>query len=249
MESPTTPPQIRAENLYRSFEVGSSRIEVLKDVSLTVEPGEKVFLCGPSGAGKTTLLYTLAGLEEPESGEVHVGDEALYGSNRSRRATIRNQNMGYVFQNYFLLPDLTALENVLLPAMIRGSAAEARGRELLGKVGLSERVEHLPAELSGGEQQRAAIARALMNDPPIIFADEPTGNLDSQTRNDIMGMLLSVVDESKKTLIVVTHDMKLAALGDRCVQLADGQIKGTTTAPVSAGSDPSDDPGEVFLQS
>ena len=170
---PDHPPTLKAEDLYRSFAVGKNSIEVLRGVSIEVSPGEKVFLCGPSGAGKTTLLYTLAGLEEPESGEVFIDGKPLYRSSRSQRAIIRNRFMGYVFQNYFLLPDLTALENVLLPSMIRGQAARSRGLELLKKVGLADRSDHLPAEMSGGEQQRTAIARALMNDPPIVFADEP----------------------------------------------------------------------------
>lgn len=221
---PSGTPTLRADNLYRSFTVGKTSIEVLRGVSLEVSAGQKLFLCGPSGAGKTTLLYTLAGLEEPESGDVYIDDLSLYRCSRSQRAVTRNRCMGYVFQNYFLLPDLTALENVLLPSMIRGHGARDRALELLDKVGLSHRAGHLPAEMSGGEQQRAAIARALMNDPPIIFADEPTGNLDSQTRNEVMGMLLSVVDESSKTLIVVTHDRRLATMGDRCIQLTDGRI-------------------------
>jgi len=254
-DEPIETPEIRAENLFRSFVVGDSSIEVLKGVTLTIKPGEKVFLCGPSGAGKTTLLYTLAGLEEPESGDVFVGDEAIYSGSRRRRAKIRNRYMGYVFQNYFLLPDLTAAENVLLPAMIqRGSGAKIeRARSLLDRVGLGDRADHLPAELSGGEQQRCAIARALMNDPPVIFADEPTGNLDSSTRDAIMETLFTVVEESNKTLLVVTHDQRLADLGDRTIRIVDGHIEGSSgdlaakelgaTATKTVGDD---DPADVF---
>jgi ABC-type lipoprotein export system ATPase subunit len=216
--------------------MGRTVLEVLQGISLEVRPGEKLFLCGPSGAGKTTLLYTLAGLEKPDSGDVFIDNQSLYRSSRSQRAITRNRCMGYVFQNYYLLPDLTALENVLLPSMIRGRGVRNRALELLDKVGLSERTDHLPAEMSGGEQQRTAIARALMNDPPIIFADEPTGNLDSRTRNEVMDMLLSIVDEASKTLIVVTHDRKLAALGDRCIQIKDGQINSSELSPVIAQS-------------
>ncbi len=229
-------PTLRAESVFRSFTMGRTVLEVLQGISLEVRPGEKLFLCGPSGAGKTTLLYTLAGLEKPDSGDVFIDNQSLYRSSRSQRAITRNRCMGYVFQNYYLLPDLTALENVLLPSMIRGRGVRNRALELLDKVGLSERTDHLPAEMSGGEQQRTAIARALMNDPPIIFADEPTGNLDSRTRNEVMDMLLSIVDEASKTLIVVTHDRKLAALGDRCIQIKDGQINSSELSPVIAQS-------------
>ena len=224
METSKSNAAVRAKDLYRTFRVGASHIEVLKGISLDVKTGEKVFLCGSSGAGKTTLLYTLAGLEEPEKGDVFIDGSPLYRASRSVRATIRNEKMGYVFQNYFLLPDLTAHENVLLPSMIGGRGSRERADELLEKVGLKDRMQHLPAELSGGEQQRAAIARALMNEPDILFADEPTGNLDSKTRDEVMNMLLSIVDEAGKSLIVVTHDRNLARLGDRCIELAAGRI-------------------------
>jgi putative ABC transport system ATP-binding protein/lipoprotein-releasing system ATP-binding protein len=196
----------------------------LRGLQLEVKQGEKVFLCGKSGAGKTTLLYVLGGLERPNSGDVLVNGRSLYKGTPKERSALRNQTMGFVFQHYFLLPELTALENVKLPALIGGRNAEARARELLSRVGLAERVDHLPTELSGGEQQRVAIARSLINDPSIIFADEPTGNLDFNTGGGVMDMLLSVVAESKKTLIVVTHDTRLAERGDRTLTIQEGLL-------------------------
>lgn len=227
MNSDKQPPEqeqaiIVAEDVYRTFEIGSSRIEVLRGVSLEVQAGEKLFLCGASGAGKTSLLYTLAGLEKPNHGKVLIGGESLYEMNRSRQARCRNRRMGYVFQSYALLPELTACENVCLPAMIGGKNSLQRAGELLDRVGLGDRLHHLPPELSGGEQQRVAIARSLMNDPEILFADEPTGNLDSKTGAEVMDLLLSLVDEQNKTLLVVTHDSSLAQSGDRTLELADG---------------------------
>jgi putative ABC transport system ATP-binding protein/lipoprotein-releasing system ATP-binding protein len=216
--------QLIARGIGRSFKLGTHRIEVLRDVSLEVRAGEAVFLCGASGAGKTTLLYTLAGLERPETGEVLFENHSLYRLGTDRLCDLRNRRMGFVFQSYFLLPELTALENVLLPAMIGGSDRRARAEALLARVGLGERMDHLPAELSGGEQQRVAIARALANDPGILFADEPTGNLDSTTGASIVDLLLSVVRESGHTLVVVTHDPKLAALGDRILWVQDGRL-------------------------
>lgn len=219
------PPKIKAIDLHRSYEIGDRTLEVLKGVTLTIEPSEKVFMLGPSGAGKTTLLYTLGGMESPESGDVLVGEDSLYEKSRSARATLRNELMGFVFQGYQLLPELSAIENVALPSMIGGKKKKERALELLEQVGLAERVNHLPAELSGGEQQRAAIARALMNNPPILFADEPTGNLDSETGQEVMNLLMSLVKEHNKTLIVVTHDQKLAKMGDRVVTITDGVIQ------------------------
>ena len=216
---------LTADNIHRSFELGSSTIEVLRGVSLTVSPGERVFLCGPSGAGKTTLLYILGGLEAPSSGRVLLGGESLYQRSNAGQAELRNRYTGYVFQNYLLLPELTALENVCLPAMIGGRQAKQRAAHLLDQMGLGARLHHLPSELSGGEQQRVAIARALVNDPQILFADEPTGNLDSKTGGDIMNLLLSVVADEKKTLMVVTHDTRLAGQGDRKLVLRDGMLE------------------------
>jgi predicted ABC-type transport system involved in lysophospholipase L1 biosynthesis ATPase subunit len=216
--------QLVARDLYRSFRIGPRRIEVLRGISMEVAFGEAVFLCGASGAGKTTLLYTLAGLERPEAGTVEFEGRKLYTGSSASQAAIRNQKMGFVFQGYFLLPELTALENVMLPGLIRGKTDRATGESSLTDVGLGDRMHHLPAELSGGEQQRVAIARALTNDPDIIFADEPTGNLDSKTGDTIIELLLGLARSRQKTLLVVTHDTRLAGLGDRQLRIADGVL-------------------------
>ena len=219
-----TSPQLVAQDLRRSFRIGNRRIEVLRGVSLAIEEGEAVFLVGASGAGKTTLLYTLAGLERPESGTVDFEGRRLYSGSTASQSRLRNEKMGFVFQGYFLLPELTALENVTLPGMIGGKPDRAAAEASLRDVGLGERLNHLPAELSGGEQQRVAIARALTNDPDIIFADEPTGNLDSKTGDTIIDLLLNLARERKKTLLVVTHDNRLAVRGDRELHMVDGLL-------------------------
>ena len=205
--------------------MGARRIEVLRGISMEIGRNEAVFLSGASGAGKTTLLYTLAGLERPESGSVEFEGRQLYGSGSASEARLRNQKMGFVFQGYFLLPELTAFENVQLPGMIGRRAAKHEAEESLAAVGLADRMHHLPAELSGGEQQRVAIARALTNDPDIIFADEPTGNLDSKTGDAIMDLLLDLTRARNKTLLVVTHDARLAARGDRQLHIKDGMLQ------------------------
>lgn len=212
--------------VVRTFKIGNNEIEVLRGVSLDVMRGERLFLCGASGAGKTSLLYTLAGLEAPNNGEVYLGERLLYRLSRREQARVRNREMGYVFQNYALLPELTAHENVVLPARIHGAsrADHARAEQLLTMVGLENRLHHLPTELSGGEQQRVAIARSLINDPEIIFADEPTGNLDSATGDEVMSLLLDLVARENKTLVVVTHDVRLSETGDRRLELADGKL-------------------------
>ena len=216
--------QLKANDLVRSFRISRSTIPVLRGVGLEISGGEAVFLCGASGAGKTTLLYTLAGLETPESGTVEFEGSSLYAMGSDRLTQLRNRRMGFVFQSYFLLPELTALENVLVPAMIAGRTSVEKGSELLARVGLSERLHHLPSELSGGEQQRVAIARALINDPAILFADEPTGNLDSHTGEAIIELLLGVARSDARTLVVVTHDEHLAQRGDRLMRIEDGRL-------------------------
>ncbi|MCG8600441.1 MAG: ABC transporter ATP-binding protein [Verrucomicrobiales bacterium] len=222
--APSSESAVEARDIVRTFQVGDNKIEVLKKVSLDVKRGEKLFLVGPSGAGKTSLLYTLAGLERPNDGDVLIDGRSLYRLNRREQARVRNTSMGYVFQSFFLMPELTAIENVLVPAMIKRTAAKARAEELLDRVGLSHRLHHLPNELSGGEQQRVAIARSLINDPKILFADEPTGNLDSKTGVAVMDLLLELINENARTLLVVTHDKSMADLGDRKVTLVDGRI-------------------------
>ncbi len=219
-----TAAQISARELHRSFRMGDRTIEVLRGITLDIPAGEALFLCGASGAGKSTLLYTLAGLERPEKGTVKFGDTDVYAQSERNLAKLRNTKFGFVFQAYHLLPELTALENVMLPALIGGTDRQAAAEEALKRVGLAERMQHLPAELSGGEQQRTAIARALINDPEVIFADEPTGNLDSATGGSIVELLLNLVRGERKTLVVVTHDRTLAQRGDRHLDMRDGLI-------------------------
>lgn len=215
---------ITADNLHRSYSIGKKQVEVLHGLSLHIKRGEKVFLCGPSGAGKTTLMYTLAGLEPPQQGKVMVDGQDIYSLSLRQRALFRNRNMGFIFQNYMLMPELTALENASLATAIAGTEATERIKALLEKVGLADRMDHLPNELSGGEQQRVAIARALAHDPAIIFADEPTGNLDSRNGNQILDLLFSLADEGGKTLVTVTHDSRVAARGDRTLIIRDGIV-------------------------
>jgi len=215
---------IETRDLHRSYRIGRKSIEVLHGIDLKILKGEKVFLCGPSGAGKTTLLYTLAGLEQPERGSVHIAGTDLYGMGRRAQAAFRNRSIGYVFQNYHLLPELTAVENVAVPGAIAGENRTEAAMFALERVGLKDRAEHLPAELSGGEQQRVAIARAIVNEPAVLFADEPTGNLDSNTSREIMEILLELADEKQVTLIVVTHDESLSVVGDRTLVIKDGKV-------------------------
>ena len=217
-------PQLLAHDLYRSFQIGKRRIEVLRGVSLSVERGECLFLCGASGAGKTTLLYTLAGLERPESGEVALEGEKLYQAGESALARLRNRKMGFVFQGYFLLPELTALENVMLPGMIGRRANRKQCATSLAAVGLGERINHLPSELSGGEQQRVAIARALTNDPDIIFADEPTAALDWEHGKQVVTLLREAAHNDRATVLLVSHDPRIDPFADRLLHLDDGEI-------------------------
>lgn len=216
---------ITAENLHRSYTIGKKQVEVLHGLSLHIAKGERVFLCGPSGAGKTTLMYTLAGLEAPQQGRVLVEGQDVYALNLRQRALLRNAKMGFIFQNYMLMPELTALENASLATAVAGKEATERVKFLLEKVGLADRMDHLPNELSGGEQQRVAIARALAHNPSIIFADEPTGNLDSRNGGQILDLLFGLAEEDNKTLVLVTHDRSTAARGDRTLIIRDGVVE------------------------
>ena len=222
-----TKPLLIARDLRQSFTIGKRHIEVLRGISLDVTASEVSFLVGASGAGKTTLLYTLAGLERPESGEVLLDGKSIYALGGREQARVRNERMGFIFQGYHLLPELTALENVRLPAMMGAASKknlDERAGSLLNDLQLGDRLHHLPAELSGGEQQRVAIARSLVNDPDILFADEPTGNLDSKTGAAIIDLLLALVRDRRKTLLVVTHDQTLAERGDRKLEIRDGVL-------------------------
>ena len=212
-------PLIAASSVHRTYTLGKKTVEVLRGIDLEITRGERVFLCGASGAGKTTLLYTLAGLERPEKGKVLIDGNDLYALSQKEQSLVRNSTMGYIFQNYYLLPELTALENVMVPGMIRSRNHRRRALDLMGEVGLGDRIHHLPAELSGGEQQRVAIARALVNEPAMVFADEPTGNLDSRNGGEVMNLLLEFARNLSTTLVVVTHDRILAEQGDRPLRL------------------------------
>lgn len=219
-------PLIAASSVHRTYTLGKKTVEVLRGIDLEITRGERVFLCGASGAGKTTLLYTLAGLERPEKGKVLIDGNDLYALSQKEQSLVRNSTMGYIFQNYYLLPELTALENVMVPGMIRSRNHRRRALDLMAEVGLGDRIHHLPAELSGGEQQRVAIARALVNEPAMVFADEPTGNLDSRNGGEVMNLLLEFARNLSTTLVVVTHDRILAEQGDRTLEIVDGQMIG-----------------------
>lgn len=215
---------IKATNLHRSYSIGKKQVEVLHGLELSISRGERVYLCGPSGAGKTTLMYTLAGLEPPQQGSVIVDGKAIYEMSLRQRALFRNRMMGFIFQNYMLMPELTAMENASLATAVAGREATERVTALLERVGLGDRLDHLPNELSGGEQQRVAIARALAHDPQIIFADEPTGNLDSRNGSQILDLLFGLAEEGGKTLVIVTHDAQIASRGDRVLTIRDGVV-------------------------
>jgi predicted ABC-type transport system involved in lysophospholipase L1 biosynthesis ATPase subunit len=218
---------IEARRVTKSYLLGRRTLEVLKGIDLRVQRGEFLALCGASGAGKSTLLHLLGGLDLVNSGEVLFDGAPLSHFSGSQLSRLRNRRVGFVFQAYLLLPELDALENVCLPArMARLGVAdtERRARELLARVGLKDRADHKPYELSGGEQQRVAIARALINQPDVILADEPTGNLDSRTGHAIVDLLCEIQRERQATLVIATHDAHLAGRAPRVVELLDGMI-------------------------
>ena len=214
---------IVAKNIYKKYD----ELEILKGVDLEISAAEVVSIVGSSGAGKTTLLTILGTLDRPTSGEVLFDGEAVFGMNDRRLAAFRNQNIGFVFQFHQLLPEFTALENICIPALIGGTdkkEAEKKAAELLDLFGLKTRTHHKPSELSGGEQQRVAVARALINQPKVIFADEPSGNLDSKNAEELHRLFFSLRDEFKQTFVIVTHNKELAAMADRQLLMRDGRI-------------------------
>jgi lipoprotein-releasing system ATP-binding protein len=222
-------PFLEARGVHKTYTMGRRSLEVLRGVTLTVRRGDFIALRGASGAGKSTLLHLLGALDSPNAGEIWFSGQNLAQMSGLARSRWRNTKVGFIFQAYLLFPELDALENVCLPArMARMDAAkaEARARELLARVGLAERLEHKPYELSGGEQQRVALARALVNSPEIILADEPTGNLDSHTGEEIIELLCALRAEREATLLIATHDGKVAARAPRVLELADGLITG-----------------------
>jgi putative ABC transport system ATP-binding protein len=215
---------LEVKNLTKTYKSAGKDLTVLHEVNFSIPAGDSFAIVGPSGSGKTTLLGLCAGLDRASSGSVILNNVALDGLDEDERAAIRNQYVGFVFQNFQLIPTLTALENVMVPLELRGERnAEARSMELLRKVGLADRHDHYPAQLSGGEQQRIAIARAFSNNPKILFADEPTGNLDSDTKETIENLLFELNREAKTTLILVTHDLELAAKTNHILKLKGGR--------------------------
>ncbi|MGD8319326.1 MAG: ABC transporter ATP-binding protein [Gemmatimonadota bacterium] len=227
---------IVARGLEKTYVSGGRPLPVLHSIELEVPPESFVAVVGPSGSGKTTLLGLLAGLDEPTAGQVHLDGQDLFALTEDQRAEFRAERVGFVFQTFHLLPTLTALENVLVPLELRGGAREARSRAvaLLERVGLGDRLDHYPAQLSGGEQQRVALARAFANRPRILFADEPTGNLDQETGATIVAMLEELNREARTTLVLVTHDLSLAERAHRVVRLAGGTIVSDEPGPARA---------------
>lgn len=218
---------LQTQNLTRSYRVGRETIRALDDVNLAIRPGEFVAIMGPSGCGKSTLLNLIGGLDQPSNGVVCVDGEDLAMLSEERLAGLRRAKLGFIFQRHDLFPVLTARENVEFPLLLAGLALEqrrARASTLLDLVGLAEKAEHLPDELSGGQQQRVGLARALANQPAILLADEPTGNLDSATAADVLDALIASVRGQGLTLVMVTHDPEVAARADRIVRLQDGRL-------------------------
>lgn len=219
---------LKVENLSKTYRSGDHDLHVLNNVSFEVNKGETFAIVGPSGSGKTTLLGLCAGLDTTDDGAIWLCGENLVQLDEDGRALLRNQNVGFVFQDFQLLPTLTALENVIVPLELRGiKNAMDLGKELLGKVGLSDRASHYPSQLSGGEQQRVALARAFANQPSILFADEPTGNLDDETGTKIEQLLFDLNKEQGTALVIVTHDLELARKTDRSIRLRSGKIEET----------------------
>lgn len=218
-------PVLRVDSLTKTFESGGHTLTVIDDVYFEVGEGDTCAVVGPSGSGKTTLLGLCAGLDRPTSGRVELCGIELNPLDEDERAEVRNRNVGFVFQTFRLLPTLTALENVMVPAELRGSTdPRARATDLLGQVGLGERLGHYPSQLSGGERQRVAMARAFINEPRVLFADEPTGNLDVETASRIEELLFDLNETAGTTLVLVTHDQELASSAGRTLRLRGGQV-------------------------
>lgn len=218
---------VKTNQLYKTYHMGNVAVEVLKDINIEIRRGEFVSIMGPSGSGKSTLLYLLGGLDHPTSGSILIEGTELASMQDKEQSLMRRRQVGFVFQFYNLIPNLTVEENILLPVLLDGhkiKAYEQKLSEILSIVGLGERRKHTPRELSGGQQQRVAIARALINEPDIILADEPIGNLDSKTGTEIMELLERINKEQQKTIIQVTHSNEAAAYGHRIIQVRDGSV-------------------------
>jgi len=217
---------LRTENLSRRYQLGSETIHALRNVSLSVQAGEFVAIMGPSGSGKSTLLHLLGLVDVPDEGEVFLDGAGTDHLSDNTLTKLRREKLGFIFQSFELIPTLSAQENILLPAEIAGRKGEAQSRlkELAAQLGISDRLSHRPNELSGGQRQRVAIARALINDPVVVLADEPTGNLDTQTGTDVLELLRSGVKGAGWTVVMVTHDSHAATFADRIIRLQDGQL-------------------------
>jgi ABC-type lipoprotein export system ATPase subunit len=234
-----TDPIIRATGIEKTFRTGKIEVRALRGIDFAVEPGEMVAVMGPSGCGKTTMLNCLSGLDECDQGDVWIEGQNLRSMGDRARTTYRAQRMGFIFQTFNLLPVITAVENVELPLLVSGvrpKEARQRALEALDQVGLADRVDHRPSALSGGQRQRVTIARSLVNHPAIVWADEPTGNLDSQSANDVLDLMRSLNQERGQTFIVVTHDPDIGNSCDRIVQMMDGRIVGSEASGVEQGA-------------
>lgn len=215
---------IELQNVSKSYRQGDAKISVLSNVSLTIATGEKVAIIGASGSGKSTLLSLMSGMDRPDSGRILIDDRDIGRMTERELADFRNRRIGVIFQSFELVPSFTALENVMLPLDIRGSGTRDDAKHALVSVGLGHRLEHLPSMLSGGEEQRVAIARALAQSPSILFADEPTGNLDRKTGEEVLALIRGTLGEKERTLVMITHDREIARTMDRVLEIRDGNV-------------------------
>jgi lipoprotein-releasing system ATP-binding protein len=233
-----TDPILEARNVHKSFRQGPVTLEVLQGVSMSVTTGERIAIVGASGSGKTTLLQILGGLDRPTTGQVLVDGKDIHRQSEQERGALRNRALGFVYQFHHLLPEFSALENVAMPLLVRRmrvADARAKARRLLDRVGLGQRLDHRPDQLSGGERQRAAVARALVTDPKIVLADEPTGNLDGGNAESVFALMLELNRELRTSLIVVTHDMRLASRMERIFAIERGVLTEQQVAAAAAG--------------